>query len=907
MLPRHVHAHEALMQRMSVASELSAHRGCVNRLCWNRSGSLLASVSDDLHLCLWSYPPLSTDSTESPTTPTSSRSSPSLSSSSPASSTSLWSSPPIAALRLRMRTGHQNNIFGVAFLPHHADHYVVTGAMDSAIIIHNVDIGKSCVIRAHSDRVKEIEVDPSDPHTFWSAGEDGTVRQVDVRTRDVSSLSSSSSSSSFLSSTTTNILIRTHGGEMGHEFKSLSLNPISPMHLAVASNDPFVRLYDRRMLSVGDSSASASRRGCFARLCPSHLVTHSRARSGSGSGSGRSGSGRSGSGRSRSRSTFRGLPTEAIYPTSVAFSPVGDSLLVNYSCDQIYSFSTAFTSSSSSSASGSSAASSSCGRWSSIFAQDANETDEAEAYRYRSLLSGEALPPDSDYDPPPVDHDVAMSDAPTPSGSASRSPLTSTSSSSATAATLSPWPTATRACCQRRLEESVCDDPRRQAAAAIFATLDDHQRQTSVMQQDDRSDDDDHAAAAAAAAAQHPDATRVGVEALAVLSDLYPCHSASSVSSSDSTSSSATTSSSTTSPSAVPLSSGLHTDRARALLLRGWRGDVSEARREASLALQLCPHNAEALIHLARALYRLELCSRSVLCLRRALSLLKRDPPHLHPYAALVVQLASDLSDQMPSDCEYEGDDQEQRGEPEGGEPEEDEGALASSPVGSGTSTASSSTDTRRSGSGSGQSPVESAHSRWFSTTSSSSSSTTTTTTSCSPPLYTNYEQRYVGRANAQTDIKEANHVGERGEVVAAGSDCGSVFLWDRRSGRLLNVLHADQHVVNAVRANPFDATLASSGIENVVRLWQPLSAVPSAESHRTSASSSSSSVSYGPVNAEEWSELVAENQTLMSSEAAMGSVAVSPEMIQRLLAHLSRAHDSLDAGDEESAECLLQ
>mmetsp|Transcript_17467 Transcript_17467/g.52245 ORF Transcript_17467/g.52245 Transcript_17467/m.52245 type:complete len:1232 (+) Transcript_17467:129-3824(+) len=200
MLPRHVHAHEALMQRMSVASELSAHRGCVNRLCWNRSGSLLASVSDDLHLCLWSYPPLSTDSTESPTTPTSSRSSPSLSSSSPASSTSLWSSPPIAALRLRMRTGHQNNIFGVAFLPHHADHYVVTGAMDSAIIIHNVDIGKSCVIRAHSDRVKEIEVDPSDPHTFWSAGEDGTVRQVDVRTRDVSSLSSSSSSSSRISS-----------------------------------------------------------------------------------------------------------------------------------------------------------------------------------------------------------------------------------------------------------------------------------------------------------------------------------------------------------------------------------------------------------------------------------------------------------------------------------------------------------------------------------------------------------------------------------------------------------------------------------------------------------------------------------------------------------------------------------
>mmetsp|Transcript_1874 Transcript_1874/g.6693 ORF Transcript_1874/g.6693 Transcript_1874/m.6693 type:complete len:148 (+) Transcript_1874:96-539(+) len=37
------------------------------------------------------------------------------------------------------------------------------------------------VYQQHSSRVKAVEVEPLNPHNFWSASEDGTVRQFDTR------------------------------------------------------------------------------------------------------------------------------------------------------------------------------------------------------------------------------------------------------------------------------------------------------------------------------------------------------------------------------------------------------------------------------------------------------------------------------------------------------------------------------------------------------------------------------------------------------------------------------------------------------------------------------------------------------------------------------------------------------
>ena len=62
--------------------------------------------------------------------------------------------------------------------------------------------------------------------------------------------------------------------------------------------------------------------------------------------------------------------------------------------------------------------------------------------------------------------------------------------------------------------------------------------------------------------------------------------------------------------------------------------------------------------------------------------------------------------------------------------------------------------------------------------------------------------------------------LGRRGWVVA-GSDCGGAWVYDRASGLPVARLPADADVCNAVRPHPSEPLLATSGIENVVRLWR--------------------------------------------------------------------------------------
>ncbi|KAK3107632.1 hypothetical protein FSP39_018774, partial [Pinctada imbricata] len=80
---------------------------------------------------------------------------------------------------------------------------------------------------------------------------------------------------------------------------------------------------------------------------------------------------------------------------------------------------------------------------------------------------------------------------------------------------------------------------------------------------------------------------------------------------------------------------------------------------------------------------------------------------------------------------------------------------------------------------------------------------------------------KFKGHRNARTMIKEANFWGN--DFVMSGSDCGHIFIWDRHTGRLVNLLEADRHVVNCLQPHPFDPIMASSGIDYDIKIWAPL------------------------------------------------------------------------------------
>ncbi|PWZ06540.1 WD and tetratricopeptide repeats protein 1 [Zea mays] len=83
-------------------------------------------------------------------------------------------------------------------------------------------------------------------------------------------------------------------------------------------------------------------------------------------------------------------------------------------------------------------------------------------------------------------------------------------------------------------------------------------------------------------------------------------------------------------------------------------------------------------------------------------------------------------------------------------------------------------------------------------------------------------KQRYVAHCNVGTDIKQASFLGEQGEFIASGSDDGRWFIWEKRTGRLIKMLAGDGAVVNCIQSHPFDCAVATSGIDNTIKLWTP-------------------------------------------------------------------------------------
>uniref|UniRef100_A0A3B3SY39 WD and tetratricopeptide repeats 1 n=1 Tax=Paramormyrops kingsleyae TaxID=1676925 RepID=A0A3B3SY39_9TELE len=191
------------------------HSGCVNCLEWNESGDLLASGSDDQHAIVWD---------------------------------------PFRHRKLiTMHTGHAANIFSVKFLPHTGDTILVTGAADTKVHVHDLTVKETIhMFSDHTNRVKRIATAPMWPNTFWSAAEDGTIRQYDLR--------ESSRRSEVL------VDLTEYCGQLV-EAKCLAVNPRDNNYLAVGANGPFVRLYDIRMIHNHRKSLSQNAQAAVHTFC----------------------------------------------------------------------------------------------------------------------------------------------------------------------------------------------------------------------------------------------------------------------------------------------------------------------------------------------------------------------------------------------------------------------------------------------------------------------------------------------------------------------------------------------------------------------------------------------------------------------------------------------------------------
>lgn len=88
------------------------------------------------------------------------------------------------------------------------------------------------------------------------------------------------------------------------------------------------------------------------------------------------------------------------------------------------------------------------------------------------------------------------------------------------------------------------------------------------------------------------------------------------------------------------------------------------------------------------------------------------------------------------------------------------------------------------------------------------------------------YKMKFVGHASQQT-IKGVGFWGPHSEFVVSGSDDANTFIWDTETGKLLNVLQGHDDVVNCVVGHPRIPILATSGIDDIIKLWDPSGPTP--------------------------------------------------------------------------------
>uniref|UniRef100_A0A182PPW2 DDB1- and CUL4-associated factor 6-like n=1 Tax=Anopheles epiroticus TaxID=199890 RepID=A0A182PPW2_9DIPT len=192
-----------LVRRMCRWKENKAHQGCVNTLCWSTDGELLLSGSDDQYLAL---------------------------------------SNVFTDTKQLVKTRHRANIFSALFLPQSSNRQVVSCSGDGVVLYTDLNAASldQTVTSTHfgchnTGTAYEVLTVPTEPRSFMSCGEDGTVRLYDLRCN----------SHCYKPHCRDNVLISSSCA-----ITAMALAPISHNYIATGSSASMVRIYDRRFLAV---------------------------------------------------------------------------------------------------------------------------------------------------------------------------------------------------------------------------------------------------------------------------------------------------------------------------------------------------------------------------------------------------------------------------------------------------------------------------------------------------------------------------------------------------------------------------------------------------------------------------------------------------------------------------------
>lgn len=199
--------HPPFLYQLNLMKKLPVHDGCVNTICWNKTGEYILSGSDDRNLCI--------------TKPT-----------------CIFDNSKDYTVRLKLPTRHLGNIFDAQFMPFRDDSLLVSCSSEGPVIVHDINTANPSDgmlnFNCHSSTIYGVVTLPCEDNVFLSVSEDKTLRLYDMRCHQSCARAATCPHPA---------LIRN-----SHAMTTLSVHPLNPNLLLVGRADGAGLVYDRRKL-----------------------------------------------------------------------------------------------------------------------------------------------------------------------------------------------------------------------------------------------------------------------------------------------------------------------------------------------------------------------------------------------------------------------------------------------------------------------------------------------------------------------------------------------------------------------------------------------------------------------------------------------------------------------------------